>query len=122
MNLPQLLIVYAENNETKTYGFLNLLIMVLLFVGLIVLEIYLAKKESRWPGLILPILAFLSSFIVPLSFAFGLGDSRFGDYLMLFFAFLLANIPTFIYLAIYFAQREKLKRKKEIEKMNIKEL
>lgn len=36
--------------------------------------------------------------------------------------FLIYNIPTIILLAIYFACNEKIKRKKEIKKMNIRDL
>jgi len=38
------------------------------------------------------------------------------------YVFLLYNIPTVVLLAIYYACRENLKRKKELEKMNIQDL
>jgi hypothetical protein len=36
--------------------------------------------------------------------------------------FLVANIPTVIIIVIYFACREKFKKNKEIDKMNIQDL
>lgn len=36
--------------------------------------------------------------------------------------FLIFNIPTLIFIAIYFASREKLKLRKELDKMNVQDL
>ena len=40
-----------------------------LLVGVIFLQIYLSKRESKWPGLVLPIIAFLWGLLYPLSTA-----------------------------------------------------
>ena len=37
----------------------NLIFTLALLVGVILLQIYLSKRESKWPGLVLPIIAFL---------------------------------------------------------------
>ena len=39
----------------------------LLLVGGVLLQIFLSKRESRWPGLVLPLLAFLQSLLLPLN-------------------------------------------------------
>jgi hypothetical protein len=36
--------------------------------------------------------------------------------------FLMSNIPTLLFLAIYFACREKRKLRKELDKMNVQDL
>lgn len=46
-----------------------LLIMLGCFVGLIVLQVKLSKKQSPWPGLILPIISFLFALVVAFGFA-----------------------------------------------------
>ena len=39
------------------------------FVGMVFLQIFLSKQESRWPGLILPVISLLISLIPVLGFA-----------------------------------------------------
>ena len=51
----------------RTLFVLIVLIVVLgIFVGTVVLQIYLSKRESKWPGLILPIVSFGKSLLVML--------------------------------------------------------
>lgn len=103
-------------------------VWVLITAGAIYLEFRLAKAASKWPGLVLPIVTFLYSLLVlfafasPDSIAPGSGVSIVGASVAFFFAFLIANIPTFVFLAIYFAVREKKKRDEQMEKMHIKDL
>lgn len=47
----------------------NLLLLLLLLAGGIVLQIFLSKRESKWPGLVLPIVTFLWSLVMVLSVA-----------------------------------------------------
>ena len=48
----------------------TLLVVLLVFVvGGILLQIFLSKRESRWPGLVLPGITFLSSLIGVLNVA-----------------------------------------------------
>ena len=58
-----------------------------------VLEVFLARRESIWPGLVLPILA--------------------GLY---------AGIPAFLLLMVFFICRSGRRRKKQLEKMNVQDL
>lgn len=107
-------------------------VWVLVTAGAIYLEFRLAKTASKWPGLVLPIVTFLYSLLVLFAFAspdsigpqgsVGPVASIVGASVSFFFAFLIANIPTFVFLAIYFAVREKKKRDEQMEKMHIKDL
>lgn len=103
-------------------------VWVLVTAGAIYLEFRLAKTERKWPGLVLPLVTFLYSLLVLFSYASwdsiapGSGVSIVGESVAFFFAFLIANIPTFVFLAIYFAVREKKKRDEQMEKMHIKDL
>ena len=90
-----------------------------LLVGVILLQIYLSKRESKWPGLVLPIISFLISFIFPLNMAIPFVG---GFIVVLILGWLIANIPTIILLAIYFACRGKQRRNKQLDKMNIQDL
>lgn len=99
-------------------------IIYLLLVSLVVyLQIKFSKMENKWIGLILPGLSLIVSIIMVLNIAEPSENistaQRIG---MMLSAFLTSNIPTIILLAIYSAVRQKLKRKSEIDKMNIKDL
>ena len=96
-----------------------LLFTLAILVGVILLQIYLSKREGKWPGLGLPIISFLSSFIYPLNMAI---PSVGGFIFALILGWLIANIPTIILLAIYFACRGKQRRNKQLDKMNIQDL
>jgi len=90
-----------------------------LLAGVILLQIYLSKRESKWPGLLLPGISFLISFIYPLNMAI---PAVGGIVVALILGWLLANIPTAVLLAIYFACRGKQRRKKQLDKMSIQDL
>ena len=117
----------------------TILILVLL-VGGIFLQIFLSRRESRWPGLVLPGLTLLYSLVMVLNvstYRAITGSSvvdgtvvetvtQYGDLLSalptMLIVFLLGNIPTIILLAIYFACREKHRKKKQMDRMNIQDL
>lgn len=116
----------------------------------IALEVYLAKRKSRWPGLILPAVTLVLSLLMVLGFAaFSRGgataemqvidqetgeivyqeqtvetepDWTLGDAAQLGVVLLVGNIPTFVLLGTYYIGREKLRREKMLEKMNIQDL
>lgn len=100
---------------------INLIFVLLLIAGVIWLQIFLSRKESKVLGLILPGLNFLYSLIVMFNL---LADdlSGFGLFGLIFSTFLLANIPTMIFIIIYFVCKKSIKKNKEIEKMNIHDL
>jgi len=133
------------------YVSLILILFFLLIAGTIILQIFLSRRENRWPGLILPAISLLISLLVPLNYAAfsvvhetegtiisengeiieqiepeesaGQGGASFAEVIVpVMGLFLLGNIPTVILAGIYFACQEKWKRRKEIEKMNIQDL
>ena len=99
--------------------FLFVPVLLAILVGLGFLQANLSKGERKIPGLIIPGIFFLLSFIWPLSMIEPNGDA---DYLGMLFTLLLANIPTYIYLAIYFVCREKYRKKSQMDRMNIQDL
>ena len=96
--------------------------LVVLLVGCIILQVFLSRRESPWPGLVLPGLSFLYSLIVMLNVVILFDSSGWEIAATLFMAFLLYNIPTLILLAIYFACRGKYRRKREMDRMNAQDL
>ena len=98
----------------------TLIVLLVLVVGGILLQIFLSKRESKWPGLVLPVISFLWSLL----YLFNLMDtgSVVRNILMAILTILLTNIPTLVLLAIYWAVREKRRKRSEIEKMNIDDL
>lgn len=101
---------------------IKLMLIVIILIGVIFLQIFLSKTESKWPGLILPIIPFVISFF----FIFGMvapeegitGSFIFG----LVLGWILNNIPTCILLGIYIACRGNKSRNKQLDKMAIQDL
>ena len=129
---------------------LNTLIIAAVFVGIIALEVWLSRRRSRWPGLILPAVTLVLSLLMVLGFAAfsrvgataemqvidqetgeivyqeqtveAEPDWTLGDAAQLGVVLLVGNIPTFVLLGTYYIGREKLRREKMLEKMNIQDL
>lgn len=93
----------------------SLIILLVFIVGGVLLQIWLSKRESRWPGLILPLLTLLSSLLLPLNVADTGSASR--NILLVLVTLLAGNIPTLVGLAIYWAARERFRVRKQMEKM-----
>lgn len=93
-----------------------------IIIGSIVLQIFLSKRENKWFGRILPIISFLMSLIYPLNMATPQGGISIDFVFEMLIVFLIPNIPTVVFLVIYFACRESMRKKKQIEKMNIQDL
>jgi len=90
-----------------------------LAVGVVLLQIFLSRREGKWPGLLLPLLMFLYSLLLAFNVQ-ATGDGLpWGPLLASLF---LGNIPTAILLAIYAACREKRRRNSDMDKMNIQDL
>ena len=89
---------------------LRLILFILLMAGVVLLEMYLAHKPGRWPGLVLPIVSFLISLIYPLSIT-NLGDMSAA----------IAQAVT-VLLAIYFAARRRVRRTREQNRMSAQDL
>ena len=114
-----------------------------IIIGLIILQIFLSKKESKWPGLMLPIISFSVSLLTLsgiLLFTVQTGVvTRIEDGVVVeqivseivpktsvviqaVYFFLMFNIPTMILLAIYGACRGRQKKKRDLEKMSALDL
>ena len=77
---------------------ISLVFLLVLLVGIVLLQIFLSKREGRWPGLILPLLTFLYSLLMACSAVAYNGEIPWGAILA---SLILGNIPTVILLAIY---------------------
>ena len=125
---------------TIIFGIVFLLVVV---VGGAWLQIFLSKKESKWAGLILPIITFGFSLVVFLGVLL-LSVSR-GTMTQIIngeiveqttaqiagtssiivsaiYSFVIFNIPTGILLAIYAACRGKRSKQRALEKMSVQDL
>ncbi|WP_313339682.1 hypothetical protein [Sedimentibacter sp.] len=124
------------------------IVFLLFLVGIVLLQIFLSKKRNKWLGLVIPLICFIFSLISVLSIPMyttlsttirtetdsgvlieevqvedSIEKPSIGKMLaMTTPVFLVSNIPTIILLAIYFACRENIKRKSELEKMNVQDL
>lgn len=98
----------------------SLLVLLVVVVGGILLQIFLSKRESRWPGLVLPAISFLWSLL----YLFNMMDtgSVVQNILTALLTVLLSNIPTLVLLVIYWTVREKYRKRSELDKMNIDDL
>jgi len=118
-------------------------------VGVVFLQIYLSKQDSKWPGLILPVITFLISLMVVLGFAV-FEQTRMTSVTQYFdgeewivveetvsetgrevipgavgsvvFMFFYMNVPTAILLSIYKLTKSKYNRQKALEKMSVQDL
>lgn len=108
----------------------KLAILLLFLAGLVVLQIFLSKKKEKLLGLVLPIITFLYSLLVSYRsmkvyeehktyYKGSFLKESIGSTILLFF---IVNIPTIIFILIYILSRQKIKRNKELEKMNIQDL
>ena len=71
----------------------------------------------------MPVGFFLFSLLVPLNMVGPGNGEEWGSFIgSMLVVMVIVNIPTFVFLAIYFACRGKQKRKKQMEKMNIQDL
>lgn len=87
-----------------------ILILLLALAGLAYLEYLLSSRKSKWPGLILPGLSALCSVVTAVGFVSvtSLAVDA-GTFLRLIVSVLYLNIPTAIFLAVYFPCRARRK-------------
>ena len=96
-----------------------IILMLALLVGVPVLQVFLSRRENRWPGLLLPLLTFLYSLVMVCSVTAYESGIPWGPILA---SLILGNIPTAVLLVIYFACREKFRRRSELDKTRIEDL
>jgi hypothetical protein len=104
------------------------------FLGVVILQVFLSKKEDRRVGLILPIISFIISLIPALSNTYSLLKMNVNTetftpeifnltyFLSYTYMFLLLNIPTIALIAIYIVCKRKRFQQRAIDKMNIQDL
>lgn len=89
-------------------------------IGAAVLQVYLSRRESRWPGLVLSLLTFLLAVLMVLNVADTGSVSE--NVLTVVVVLLVGNVPTMVLLSIYWAVREKRRVRDQVEKMRIEDL
>jgi len=97
-------------------------IFVVFIIVIILLQLFLSKREPWWPGLVLPFVSLLVSVLFVLNMVIPPDTSAGAFAVTSGIAFLLYNVGTLVLLAIYFACRRSKRRKRQIEKMNIQDL
>ncbi len=91
--------------------------------GGIALQVFLSRRESPAPGLVLPALTLVGALVSSLVTAAGMIGVTWLEALVgVAVPFLVGNIPTIVLLGIYFGCREKFRRKKMMDRMNIQDL
>ena len=108
-----------------SFGFQTILVLsflLILLIGAVVLQIFLSRRESPWPGLILPGISVLFSLVALLNVAALPGSGGWEIALTILTVCFFYNIPTAVLLAIYFACRAKFRRKREMDRMNAQDL
>ena len=100
-----------------TVMWVTLLFLLAALVGGIFLQIFLSRRESRWPGLVLPLLTFLLSLLNVLNIADTGSVSE--NVLLVLVTVLIGNIPTLVLLAIYWAGGKKGRSGSQREKMTM---
>lgn len=122
---------------------LFLLLLLAVFAGIIILQIFLSKKENKWLGFILPIFTFvisLTALMGVLLFSANTGTltlTKNGEVIeqtttqvsdlssiiwSAVYIFILYNIPTVILLVIYAVCRSSRNKKRELDKMSVQDL
>lgn len=125
-----------------------IIIAMLVFIGLILLQVYLSKRNNKWLGLILPfiflIIALFASITTPLYVVTEEATVSYSEngqvveetispassekpslatiIATIIPLFLLWNIPTLIFLGIYGVCRDQMKKNGELNRMNVLDL
>ena len=100
-----------------------MIFLLLLLAGAILLQIFLSRRVSRWPGLLLPGVTFFYSLVMLLSVAAYNGNNGMeGVVAALLSVLVLGNIPTVMLLIIYALCRRGERTQRELNKMNAQDL
>lgn len=114
---------------------ISLIFLIAFVAAMIILQVYLSRRESKLPGLVLPAITFSGELFILLNVvtnvmmtsaadnAVGGVDSYdvFVTVLNTVLTLLVISMPI-VLLVIYFLCRRGMNRKKQIEKMNIQDL
>lgn len=116
---------YTLATKTRVYVDVDLPRWTLILAAASLAEIWLARREKRWPGLLLPGAFFLRALAKAVLFYAACEPSgmALGSAVL---EFVLYNVPTALLLAVYTACREYRKRKQrraqELDRMHIDDL
>ncbi len=100
-------------------------VLLLVSAGVIALEVYLSRRESKVPGLVLPGILFLGElFVLPnvVAVAFFSAETLAAGCVNVVLRVFLTLLPTIVLMAVYFLCRRGMNRKKQLDKMNIQDL
>ncbi len=92
----------------SVFMLITLVVLIILWIGSIILQIFLSKMKNKWAGLILPTIIFFIALIATIQTAIEID----AGITAILGGFLIGNISTMIYLLIYFFVRRKKKNKK----------
>lgn len=104
---------------------ISLIFLIAFVATMIILQVYLSRRESKLPGLVLPGILFLGElFVLPnvAAVAFFGAETLAAGCLNVILRVFLTLLPTIVLMAVYFLCRRGMNRKKQIEKMNIQDL
>jgi uncharacterized membrane protein HdeD (DUF308 family) len=101
---------------------LPIIVLGMLLPGIKKLQVFLSKRENKWLGLILPMIGVLFSIMILINEPVIEGLSVLERNLLSIMILFVSNIPTIVFMAIYFGCREKFKKKKGMDKMNIQDI
>lgn len=106
------------------WAILALVLAVLVFAGLIVLQVYLSKLGQIGWGLILPIVSFLFAVILSIpNFWQTFAESfSLGAFFASVIAFAVYNVSTLAFALVFATQRRKINRNRQMKTMHIQDM
>ena len=102
---------------------IRLVFMVLLAVAVVALEIFLATRKSRVPGLVLPVAVLLPVlFVLPNVLTNAAAQTESTAILSFLLGLLVLFLPALVLFGIYALCRERMAQKARLDKMKIQDL
>lgn len=104
-----------RNNFLSLIAFIAVIVVI---GGVILLQIYLSKRDNPRLGLILPGMALVSALTTPFMMVGPEGGVATGFVWQLAMTFLIASIPAIVLFGIYYAVRERKDIRAQLDKMS----
>ena len=97
----------ATSCMKKERDYMRIIVLLAILAAIIILQIYLSKRENKWCGLILPIIGFLFALLlVPQNTMASATWINMNYIVNLMCAFAVYNIPTVVFMVIYIVCRK----------------